>query len=46
VADGHLTADSGSLTFEQIIAHHNSLLDGFDAGNRSVRIAPSDQILL
>jgi nicotinamidase-related amidase len=46
VADGHLTADSGSLTFDQIIAHHNSLLDGFDAGNRSVRIAPSAQIFL
>ena len=46
VADGHLTADSGALTFDQIIAHHNSLLDGFDAGNRSVRIAPFNQVLV
>jgi nicotinamidase-related amidase len=46
VADGHLTADSGPLTFEQIIAHHNSLLDGFDAGNRLVRVAPSGQLRL
>lgn len=46
VADGHMTADSGGLTFEQIIAHHNSLLDGFSAGNRSVRVARFDQLLL
>ena len=46
VADGHLTADSGGLTFDQIIAHHNSLLDGFEAGNRSVRVAPFSQLLL
>jgi nicotinamidase-related amidase len=46
VADGHLTADSGALTFDQIIAHHNSLLDGFDAGNRSVRVTPLSQLLL
>jgi nicotinamidase-related amidase len=46
VADGHLTVDSGALTFDQIIAHHNSLLDGFDAGNRSVRVIPSSQLLL
>ena len=32
IADGHMTADSGELTFDQIIQHHNALLDGFDAG--------------
>jgi len=46
VADGHLTADSGVLTFDQIISHHNSLLDGFDAGNHSVRVVPLSQVLL
>jgi nicotinamidase-related amidase len=44
--DGHLTADSGSLTFDQIIAHHNALLDGFDAGEHSVRIEPLERIWL
>ena len=44
VADGHMTADSGDLTFDQIIAHHNSLLDGFDAGSHSVRVVRLDQI--
>ncbi|MGO9517790.1 MAG: cysteine hydrolase family protein [Candidatus Korobacteraceae bacterium] len=46
VADGHMTADSGGPTFEQIIAHHNIVLDGFDAGKHSVRVLPLDQILL
>lgn len=36
VADGHMTTDSGALTFNQIIAHRNELLDGFDAGEISV----------
>jgi nicotinamidase-related amidase len=39
-ADGHMAADSGELRFEQIIAHHNGLLDGFDAGNHSVKVLP------
>jgi len=43
--DGHMTADSGDLTFEQIIAHHNDLLDGFDAGSHTVRVVPIDRIL-
>lgn len=38
LSDGHMTADMGALTFEQIIAHHNALLDGFDAGPRRVRL--------
>jgi nicotinamidase-related amidase len=36
---------SGALTFEQIIAHHNALLDGFDAGSHSVAVTPLQQIL-
>jgi nicotinamidase-related amidase len=44
--DGHLTADSEFLTFDQNIAHHNALLDGFDAGEHSVRVEPFDRISL
>ncbi len=43
-ADGHMTSDLGSLTFEQIIAHHNALLNGFDAGEHAVRVVPSREI--
>lgn len=46
MADGHMTADIGALKFDQIIAHHNSLLDGFDAGRHAVRVVPLDQIVL
>jgi nicotinamidase-related amidase len=45
VSDGHMTADSGELTYEQIIDHHNALLDGFSAGPHTVRVMPHDQIL-
>lgn len=44
--DGHLTTDSDSLTFEQIVAHHNALLNDFDAGEHSVRVEPLERILL
>lgn len=44
VADGHMTADTGSLRFERIIAHHNAVLDGFDAGEHNVRVVPSSEI--
>ena len=42
--DGHMTTDSQSLTFDQIIAHHNTVLDGFDAGVHSVRLQASAAI--
>jgi nicotinamidase-related amidase len=38
LSDGHTTADMGGLTFEQIIAHHNALLSGFDAGDKRVTL--------
>lgn len=38
VADGHMTADSGSLLFPEIVAHHNETLDGFDAGRAKVEV--------
>ena len=43
-ADGHTTADSPTLKFEQIVAHHNAVLDGFDAGQHKVRVMPSADI--
>jgi nicotinamidase-related amidase len=43
-ADGHMSADSGGLRFEQIIEHHNSLLDGFKAGKHSVSVMPISEI--
>lgn len=44
-ADGHATADTRTLRFEQIIAHHNALLDGFDAGEHQVRVLPCSEIV-
>lgn len=44
VADGHTTADTDTLTVEQIVAHHNMLLDGFDAGPATVTVIPAHEI--
>jgi nicotinamidase-related amidase len=44
LSDGHMTADMGSLTFDQITAHHNAVLDGFDAGAHLVRLQASNGI--
>jgi nicotinamidase-related amidase len=46
VADCHMTTDSGALAFEQIVAHHNALLDGFDAGSKVVTVVPAAEIVL
>jgi len=43
-SDGHTTADTPALTFEQVIAHHNSVLDGLGAGEHEVRVVPSAEI--
>jgi nicotinamidase-related amidase len=40
VADGHMTADSGTLTFAEIVAHHNETLDDFDAGAAKILVRP------
>ena len=45
-ADGHMTADAQALRFEQIIAHHNEVLDGFDAGEHEVSVRPASGIQL
>lgn len=44
VADGHTTADAGDFTYDQIIAHHNRLLDGFDAGKRAIAVKKAAEI--
>jgi nicotinamidase-related amidase len=44
VGDGHMTGDMGGLTFDQIIAHHNATLDGFDAGTHMVTVRPAREI--
>ena len=44
VADGHTTGDTATLTFSEIVAHHNETLDGFDAGRAIVDIRPTANI--
>lgn len=44
VADGHATADSGTLDFADIVAHHNETLDDFDAGNARILVRPAADI--
>jgi nicotinamidase-related amidase len=41
VADAHTAADTRTLTVEQIVDHHNGLLNGFDAGAALIRVKPS-----
>jgi nicotinamidase-related amidase len=43
-SDAHTTIDNPVLKAEQIIAHHNALLDGFDAGAHSVAVKPTETI--
>ncbi|MDY0871396.1 cysteine hydrolase family protein [Dongia rigui] len=44
ISDGHMTGDRGALTYDQIIAHHNMLLDGFDAGPKAVSVKKAAEI--
>jgi len=44
LADGHMTADIGGLTFKQIIAHHNEVLDDFDAGAHTIQLAAARDV--
>jgi nicotinamidase-related amidase len=46
VADAHLTMDTPVLSASQIIAHHNRLLNGFDAGTHSIKVIPTNEISL
>ena len=44
VSDAHTTIDNELLTAAQIIAHHNALLDGFDAGLHSITVKLADEV--
>lgn len=44
VSDAHTTIDNNLLTAAQIIAHHNALLDGFDAGAHAIAVKPADDV--
>jgi len=44
VSDAHTTIDNKLLTAAQIIAHHNTLLDGFDAGTNVITVEPADEV--
>lgn len=44
IADGHVTGDTVTLTFSEIIAHNNETLDGFDAGKATVNTLPAADI--
>jgi nicotinamidase-related amidase len=44
VSDAHTTIDNKRLTAAQIIAHHNALLDEFDAGSHKITVKTADQV--
>jgi len=46
VSDAHTTIDNKLLSAEQIIAHHNALLDGFDAGPHAITVKPTAEVIL
>ena len=46
VSDAHTTVDNKVLTAAQIIAHHNALLDGFDAGSHAIAVKPAEEVAL
>lgn len=46
VSDAHTTIDNKLLTAAQIIAHHNGLLNGFDAGSRAITVKPAADVTL
>jgi len=44
VGDAHTTIDNEVLKAEQIIAHHNRALNGFNSGDHAVTVKPSSEI--
>jgi nicotinamidase-related amidase len=46
VSDAHTTIDNQLLSAEQIIAHHNALLNGFDAGKHAITVKPADEVTI
>ena len=45
VGDAHLTRDTDILSAAQIIAHHNSVLNEFGAGEHMITVKPTAQII-
>lgn len=45
VSDAHTTVDNELLTAAQIIAHHNALLNGFDAGSHLITVKPAEDVV-
>jgi nicotinamidase-related amidase len=45
VGDGHLTRDNGVLSAAQIIAHHNLVLNEFDAGAHAIKVRATAEVL-
>ena len=43
-SDGHTTGDSEQLSYAQIVAHHNRVLDGFSAGRWTIQVMPCADI--
>jgi nicotinamidase-related amidase len=43
--DAHFTRDNSVLTAENIIAHHNFVLDDFGAGDHLIKSKPTDEIV-
>jgi len=46
VSDAHTTVDNSCLTASQIIAHHNALLNGFDAGDHAIKVKSAEEVTL
>ncbi|HKQ78575.1 MAG TPA: cysteine hydrolase family protein [Blastocatellia bacterium] len=44
VGDAHTTIDNDLLKAEQIIAHHNRALNGFNSGKNTVTVKPASEI--
>jgi nicotinamidase-related amidase len=44
VGDAHTTEDNDVLSAEQIIAHHNSTLNGFWADEHRIRVKPTSEV--
>jgi nicotinamidase-related amidase len=45
VGDAHTTVDSQILKADQIIAHHNGVLDGFGTGNHSIAVKQAAEVI-
>lgn len=44
VSDAHTTVDNKRVTAAQIIAHHNAVLNGFDAGSHVITVKPAEAV--